>query len=298
MQHVVDSELGRPPFRCPAQALTCAAREPPGWPALVQVPGNEARALTPLHPWRCDDASSEEENNNCPAAVLITGRKRQLAERLGRGLFPRVPAEYYLGTDDASDTPDYFEMFSRVVPASTAYLKLLLGAGAEIHLEYLKEMPKPETRMMLDLTTLLSALFFTWIVQLLLPVSWFGYSLESQLLSCIEFILSLVNVSMIFLEHWLVKMQLFPAFSLYRGIYDLAGYAYAGRNMGKPEKTNMRSMIICNNLKKVYAGKNGNPDKIAVRGLSLALYRGQCFGMLGPSGSGKTSFINMVSDNS
>jgi ABC-type multidrug transport system ATPase subunit len=56
----------------------------------------------------------------------------------------------------------------------------------------------------------------------------------------------------------------------------------------------MGDMIICNNLKKVYPGKNGNPDKHAVRGLSLALRKGQCFGMLGPNGAGKTSFINMV----
>lgn len=53
-------------------------------------------------------------------------------------------------------------------------------------------------------------------------------------------------------------------------------------------------MIICHNLKKVYRGKNGNPDKQAVRGLSLALRKGQCFGMLGPNGAGKTSFINMM----
>lgn len=56
----------------------------------------------------------------------------------------------------------------------------------------------------------------------------------------------------------------------------------------------MGDMIICDNLKKVYPGKNGNPDKHAVRGLSLALRKGQCFGMLGPNGAGKTSFINMV----
>lgn len=56
----------------------------------------------------------------------------------------------------------------------------------------------------------------------------------------------------------------------------------------------MRNMIICHNLKKVYPGKNGNPDKLAVKGLSLALRKGQCFGMLGPNGAGKTSFINMV----
>ncbi|CAM0946664.1 unnamed protein product [Alopecurus aequalis] len=54
------------------------------------------------------------------------------------------------------------------------------------------------------------------------------------------------------------------------------------------------NMIICHNLKKVYRGKNRNPDKLAVRGLSLALRKGQCFGMLGPNGAGKTSFINMM----
>ncbi|XP_060204669.1 ABC transporter A family member 7-like isoform X1 [Lycium barbarum] len=52
--------------------------------------------------------------------------------------------------------------------------------------------------------------------------------------------------------------------------------------------------IICDNLKKVYPGKDGNPEKIAVRGLSLALPQGECFGMLGPNGAGKTTFINMM----
>ncbi|XP_010242394.1 PREDICTED: ABC transporter A family member 7-like [Nelumbo nucifera] len=52
--------------------------------------------------------------------------------------------------------------------------------------------------------------------------------------------------------------------------------------------------IICNNIKKVYQGRDGNPEKFAVRGLSLALPRGECFGMLGPNGAGKTSFINMM----
>ncbi|XP_031488370.1 ABC transporter A family member 7-like [Nymphaea colorata] len=52
--------------------------------------------------------------------------------------------------------------------------------------------------------------------------------------------------------------------------------------------------IICDSLKKVYPGKDGNPEKHAVRGLSLALPRGECFGMLGPNGAGKTTFINMM----
>ncbi|KAH7527953.1 hypothetical protein FEM48_Zijuj05G0020700 [Ziziphus jujuba var. spinosa] len=53
--------------------------------------------------------------------------------------------------------------------------------------------------------------------------------------------------------------------------------------------------IICDNLKKVYPGKDGNPPKFAVRGLSLALPPGECFGSLDPNGARKTSFLSMVS---
>ncbi|XP_056686472.1 ABC transporter A family member 12 isoform X3 [Spinacia oleracea] len=51
---------------------------------------------------------------------------------------------------------------------------------------------------------------------------------------------------------------------------------------------------ICDNIKKIYPGRDGNPAKAAVRGLSLALGRSECFGMLGPNGAGKTSFISMM----
>ncbi|KAI8537563.1 hypothetical protein RHMOL_Rhmol09G0033700 [Rhododendron molle] len=52
--------------------------------------------------------------------------------------------------------------------------------------------------------------------------------------------------------------------------------------------------IVCNNLRKVYPGKDGNPRKVAVDELSLALARGECFGMLGPNGAGKSTFIKMM----
>lgn len=45
---------------------------------------------------------------------------------------------------------------------------------------------------------------------------------------------------------------------------------------------------------KVYQGENGSREKHAVRGLSIAVPHGQCFGMLGPNGAGKTSSINMM----
>ncbi|CAH2043965.1 unnamed protein product [Thlaspi arvense] len=52
--------------------------------------------------------------------------------------------------------------------------------------------------------------------------------------------------------------------------------------------------IVCDNLRKVYPGTDGNPKKLAVRGLYLDVPSGECFGMLGPNGAGKTSFINMM----
>lgn len=51
---------------------------------------------------------------------------------------------------------------------------------------------------------------------------------------------------------------------------------------------------ICYDLKKMYPGKDGNPDKFAVKGATLALPPGECFGMLGPNGAGKTTFISMM----
>ncbi|CAI5486916.1 unnamed protein product [Closterium sp. Naga37s-1] len=52
--------------------------------------------------------------------------------------------------------------------------------------------------------------------------------------------------------------------------------------------------IVCDNMKKIYPGRDGNPPKLAVRGMSLALARGECFGMLGPNGAGKTTCIHMM----
>ncbi|XBI46435.1 hypothetical protein VPH35_110686 [Triticum aestivum] len=60
------------------------------------------------------------------------------------------------------------------------------------------------------------------------------------------------------------------------------------------QEPNSSYSVICDNLKKVYPGKDGNSKKIAVRELSLSMARGQCFGVLGPNGAGKTTLINML----
>ncbi|KAL6888886.1 hypothetical protein ACP4OV_009912 [Aristida adscensionis] len=60
------------------------------------------------------------------------------------------------------------------------------------------------------------------------------------------------------------------------------------------QEPNINYSVICDNLRKVYRGKDGNDDKIAVRGVSLAMSSSQCFGILGPNGAGKTTLINML----
>jgi ABC-2 type transport system ATP-binding protein len=49
--------------------------------------------------------------------------------------------------------------------------------------------------------------------------------------------------------------------------------------------------IRCANLVKTYAAK---PPVEAVRGLDLAVERGECFGLLGPNGAGKTTTIEII----
>ncbi|KAL7139201.1 hypothetical protein ABFS83_09G034600 [Erythranthe nasuta] len=364
--------------------------------------------------------------------------------------------------------------------ASNAYLQFLLGPTSEILFEFVKEMPKPETKLRLDFSSLLGPLFFTWVIMQLFPVAllslvyekkhklrimmkmhglgdgpyWmisyayflaissvymlcfvlFGsaiglnffrlndysiqfvfYFLYINLQICLAFLVAdcfsyvktatVVGYMMVFgtgllggflfqlfLEDssfpkaGIIAMELFPGFSLYRGLYEFSQYAFNGNYMGtngmqwkdlndssngmkevliiiavewlvvlctayyadqvmssgkhplfflrKKQNTFQSSFrkpslrrqgskvfvqmekidvdqerekveqlllesstshsIICNNLKKIYPSRDGNPEKFAVKEVSLALAEGECFGMLGPNGAGKTSFINMM----
>ncbi|PNT64442.1 hypothetical protein BRADI_4g28617v3 [Brachypodium distachyon] len=366
---------------------------------------------------------------------------------------------------------------------SNTYLKFIRGTGVEVLLQYVKEMPKVGTSFRFDLSSLLSALFFTWIVELLFPVmlTYLVYEKQQKLKLMMKmhglkdgpywmisyayfFVLSVVYMTFFvifgsliglnffrvnsygiqfvfffvyinlqiafafsvacffssvkmatvigyiyvfgsgllgaflfrfFIEDrtfprgWILVMEIVPGLSLYRGLYELGQYAFSGSAMGatgmmwenlkdpingmcdiliiltvesalllalafyldqassvgggvrnpllffrcsqkkhapslqktsfvpqdskvivdmeKPDVArerqaveqllmdcNTNQAIICYNLRKVYPGRDGNPDKLAVRGLSLALPKGQCFGMLGPNGAGKTSFISMM----
>ncbi|KAL8225644.1 hypothetical protein R6Q57_018201 [Mikania cordata] len=367
---------------------------------------------------------------------------------------------------------------------SNAFLQVLLGPSTQMLFDFVKEMPKPETTLRLDFSSLLGPLFFTWVILQLFPIVltalvyekqqnlrimmkmhglgdgpyWiisYAYFLAISLvyMFCfvafgsavglkfftlndysIQFIFYFIyvnlQISMAFLvatffsnvktvavvgyitvfatgllggfffqfflqdksfpRVWIVVMELYPGFSLYGGLYEFSQYAFTGNYMGtdgmrwgdisdsnnemrhvliimilewlivffaayyvdqavtsgsgarksplffleklkkkrstsfrkpslqrqgskvyvqleKPDVVQERERveqsllgqemshaIVCDNLKKVYPGRDGNPEKFAVKGLSLALSQGECFGMLGPNGAGKTSFINMM----
>jgi ABC-type multidrug transport system fused ATPase/permease subunit len=61
------------------------------------------------------------------------------------------------------------------------------------------------------------------------------------------------------------------------------------------QRSDSRYTVVCNSIVKILKGRDGSLDKMAVKALSLALPRGECFGMLGPTGAGKTTLLNMVS---
>ncbi|VVB17385.1 unnamed protein product [Arabis nemorensis] len=360
---------------------------------------------------------------------------------------------------------------------SNAYLQYLHGPRTKILFEFVKEMPKSETKLRLDIASLIGPIFFTWVVLLLMPVIltslvyekqkrlriimqmhglgdgpyWmisyayflaistlyiiclmiFGsviglkffllndYSFQfifyflcinlqislaflvSSVFSKVEtasaaayiyvfgsgllgmFLFQFLIEDISFPRRWIIFLELYPGFSLFRGLYEFSRYAFRGNLNGRdgikwkdfgdstmdevfsiiiiewfvalvaahyidkisssgkdplfllktcyrkspsPQRPSLqkqvsavseemekldiaqecekvkqlmlepspRHEIVCDNLKKVYPGRDGNPPKMAVRGLSLSVSSGECFGMLGPNGAGKTSFINMM----
>ncbi|ESQ45796.1 hypothetical protein EUTSA_v10010112mg [Eutrema salsugineum] len=312
----------------------------------------------------------------------------------------------------------------------------LQGPGTKMLFEFVKEMPKVETWLRVDIASSIGPIFFTWVILLLFPVIlnslvyekqerlriimkmhglgdgpyWmisyayflaistlyviclmgFGSVIVSSAFSEVKtasvatyiyvfgsgllgaFLFQFLLEDSSFPRHWIFFMELYPGFSLYRGLYEFSEFALNRRDgitwndfsdsamddvfyiiivewfislmaayyienissSGKdlmfflknpfksvPQKQgsgvlvemekqdvaqerekveklmlepSTRYAVVCDNLKKVYPGRDGNPPKMAVQGLSLAVPSGECFGMLGPNGAGKTSFINMM----
>lgn len=55
--------------------------------------------------------------------------------------------------------------------AADAFVKYLTGGRSSLYLDFVKEFPKPETKLSLNFSSLLGPLFFMWLIQLLFPVS-------------------------------------------------------------------------------------------------------------------------------
>lgn len=66
--------------------------------------------------------------------------------------------------------PDVSMCFPNI-QVSNAFLRQFKSSKSRILLSYVKEMPKAGTRIALDLSELLGPLLYSWVVQLLLPVS-------------------------------------------------------------------------------------------------------------------------------
>ncbi|KAJ6235594.1 atp-binding cassette transporter subfamily a abca [Anaeramoeba flamelloides] len=74
-----------------------------------------------------------------------------------------------------------------------------------------------------------------------------------------------------------------------------------GENIPEDVESERQRVIVNNdpirliNLKKIYKGQDGNPDKLAVNCLTLGIKLNECFGILGPNGAGKTTAVNILS---
>ena len=55
-----------------------------------------------------------------------------------------------------------------------------------------------------------------------------------------------------------------------------------------------RNAIEIKGLTKVYKGKGGAEDKLALKGIDLEIPQGSMFGLLGPNGAGKSTTINIL----
>ncbi len=74
-----------------------------------------------------------------------------------------------------------------------------------------------------------------------------------------------------------------------RNLWSTNLEAGAQKLMGSDRISRMPAAIECRDLRKTYDGKVE-----AVRGLSLRIETGECFGLLGPNGAGKTTTIEIL----
>ncbi|RRT74416.1 hypothetical protein BHE74_00028859 [Ensete ventricosum] len=136
-QRVINNELNKDKFQCGCQggicglqystldqADTCPISSPPQWSALVQVPRPQYRAVrTDFSPSADLPDESCRASQSCPAAVLLTGGNRSLAQILAQSLFPSSssPLDF---SDYPSSLSNVILMIGLITPTSgTAYVQ-------------------------------------------------------------------------------------------------------------------------------------------------------------------------------
>ncbi|XWS14879.1 hypothetical protein CRYUN_Cryun35bG0046900 [Craigia yunnanensis] len=92
-----------------------------------------------------------------------------------KGDYHRYLAEFKTGDDRKAAAENTFIVYRSAqhvtLQASNAYLQFLQGPDTKMLLEFVKEMPKSETKLRIDLSSLLGTLFFTWVILQLFPLS-------------------------------------------------------------------------------------------------------------------------------
>ncbi|KAL5975476.1 hypothetical protein ACLOJK_019798 [Asimina triloba] len=92
------------------QVATCPIPSPPAWPALLQVPRPEYRAVSTDFIASMDlPDESCKMTQSCPAAVLLTGGNKSLAESLAGNLFT---------SGNSQNFSDYLDALSNLIPGS------------------------------------------------------------------------------------------------------------------------------------------------------------------------------------
>ncbi|CAD6251449.1 unnamed protein product [Miscanthus lutarioriparius] len=275
------------------------------WPVVLLLPGSKGDALNFSALMEMDNKPPpcvSPESCTAPAKFLVTGGNKSFAQSLTGNMFPPHAspnltadisglADYALAIDGTGfGTSTYEAAFDRaalyflqskcapkstlsfpvqhgpkmdnkeflaIVQASNAYLQLR-GNDTKTRFGFVEDMPRDGHPIKApDMSFIVGKLVFIQIIMLLF-------------LTCITYQVTGAT----------------PFGQCLREIVD--------RFLQQPDTS---YSVIIDNIRKVYPPKDGNAEVVAVKGFSLSIQRGQCFG-LGSNGTGKTSLISMAAEQS
>ncbi|RLN09276.1 hypothetical protein C2845_PM11G01240 [Panicum miliaceum] len=293
--------------------LSCPLPRAPRWPPVLQIPPPEYRAVGDgLFPFTDLPDASCRAGGSCPATFLVTGGNQSF-----------VASKCAVGSSACSHKVILSSLVYEKQQKLRAMMKMHgLGDIAYWLISYCYFLLISLVYMLLLVTfgSVVGIKLFasnSYVLQFIIYFTYMNLQISSAFLMTSYFTaVTTATGSLIML------MEFFPPFSLYRITYELSpplatGFYsdFSGVQMGDLSNLEngilvlliiMREIvdkflqqpdssysIIIDNIRKVYPPKDGNAEKVAVKGFSLAIQRGQCFGLLGSNGAGKTSLISM-----